>query len=1828
MNSTNFFNLSTVYKIGLKHLYISLVILMLSLLLCSGSVQAAILNANIVTKGSGPLTGDDAFSSAQPIGFTFSFFGVNHTQFYASTNGLIFFSNPSTTYSNQSTIPLNSIAVLWDDLKSYLGSKTPARDDYIFYKTEGTAPHRHLVIQWNNYGIYSSELQFGTMQAILFEGTNNIEFHYNSLLTPGRSDGGSGTVGLRGTGSEILHSRNLAVLTQGEFICWVKSGGSYTKIIGTSPSCPFTGTSLTNHSSPPPDKPVNLSRSNSTFSWNSVPHADSYRLIVSTHSNLNSPIYNQPGITSTSRDTHLTFTPGTHYFWAVSAHNNSGNTSSNVQPFTLHPPTGAPDTYSITHGGTLNVDHSGVLDNDTNAASAIKLSDPQHSAPGHPFNFKPDGTFVYVPDPAYSIGADFTDQFTYKAKNQSGESSSVTVTIKVNHQEHAPTATVDTYSTPEDTPLVVTASKGVLTNDHDIDVHDQLNAVIVTDTTHGTIKLNNDGSLTYTPDSNFNGSDSFTYKTNDKHQDSNTVTVTITVNAVSDAPVAQADAYTIAEDAILDSVPGVLDNDYDADGDSLTAVKLTDPSHGLLIFLADGNFRYIPDSEFNGDDSFTYHATDGKDSSSDVKVTIRVTPVNDPPMAFPDAYSVHEDTGLSIDVAKGLLHNDQDPENNPLKVNLVSNVTNGTLHFKKDGSFAYTPDLNYNGTDSFTYKTFDGKLYSNTVTVTLTIDAINDAPVAVTDSYTTMEETLLTVDIKTGLIVNDSDPDGDTLMALLGVVPAHGRFHFNPNGSFTYLPELNFAGSDSFTYKLNDGNLDSNTTTVNLTVRNVNDAPLAANDSYSTPEDTMLQMDTHNGILANDIDFDGDILKALLVTLPANGLVHLKSDGSFTYDPTGNFTGIDSFTYTAHDGSESSGVVTVSIVVSAVNDAPVAVDDLYSIGEGGLLKVIVSQGFLLNDYDVDSNMLRLSNLVTSTNNGVLSVTSDSSFTYKPNFGFFGTDTFTYKITDGTIDSNIATVTITVNHVNTPPLTNSDAYTITEDAVLQVAVANGLLTNDLDVNGDALLAVNIPTDVSHGTLQMSLDGSFTYTPTPYYHGTDLFTYMVSDGTVSSGPVMVALTITHINHAPLAGNDSFNLPQDTVLNVPPSGLLANDLDVDGDNLYVLIQSQPVHGTLHHDLDGGFVYSPAPGYQGTDSYTYMASDGQENSNVVTVSININHNNHIPLAAADSYSTARNIVLQVDTAQGVLNNDVDIDGDLLTAIIVSQPQHGTLHALTDGSFTYTPAQNYAGIDNFTYKATDGALESSVVSVAINVDFTNRPPVAADDSYNLPQDAVLTVPPSGLLANDTDADGDNLVAIIQNQPQHGVVHQDSDGGFVYSPAPGYQGTDSYTYMASDGQENSNVVTVSININHNNHIPLAAADSYSTARNIVLQVDTAQGVLNNDVDIDGDLLTAIIVSQPQHGTLHALTDGSFTYTPAQDYAGIDNFTYKATDGVLESSVVNVAINVNFTNRPPVAVDDNYNLPQDAVLTVPPSGLLTNDTDADGDNLFVLIQSQPVHGALHQVLDGGFVYSPASGYQGTDSYTYMASDGQENSNVVTVSININHNNHIPLAAADSYSTARNIVLQVDTAQGVLNNDVDIDGDLLTAIIVSQPQHGTLHALTDGSFTYTPAQDYAGIDNFTYKATDGVLESSVVNVAINVNFTNRPPVAVDDNNYSVPQDTALQIDAVNGVLSNDSDPDGDLLSAIIVTQPQHGTLNIAIGGGFTYRPDTGYIGPDSFTYKANDGAADSNIATASIEVTAAAAIPTLNEWGLIILSIVLTLIGVAVVRRREKDPYISL
>ena len=277
-----------------------------------------------------------------------------------------------------------------------------------------------------------------------------------------------------------------------------------------------------------------------------------------------------------------------------------------------------------------------------------------------------------------------------------------------------------------------------------------------------------------------------------------------------------------------------------------------------------------------------------------------MTPVNDAPVAVDDGYTTPEDTPLVVAV-DGILANDTDPDLDPLQALLVTDVTHGTLALSADGLFLYIPDPNFAGTDSFTYQTGDGSIDSNIATVILTVTPVNDVTVAADDGYTTLEDTPLVVVAVDGILANDTDPDGDPLQALLITDVTHGTLALNADGLFLYIPDLNFAGTDSFTYQAGDGSIDSNIATVILTVTPVNDVTVAADDGYTTPEDTPLVVVAATGILANDTDPDLDPLQALLVTDVTDGTLALNADGSFTYTPDPNFAGTDSFTYQAGD---------------------------------------------------------------------------------------------------------------------------------------------------------------------------------------------------------------------------------------------------------------------------------------------------------------------------------------------------------------------------------------------------------------------------------------------------------------------------------------------------------------------------------------------------------------------------------------------------------------------------------------------------------------------------------------------------------------------------------------------------------------------------------------------------------------------------------------------------------------------------------------------------------------------------------------------------------------
>jgi VCBS repeat-containing protein len=370
------------------------------------------------------------------------------------------------------------------------------------------------------------------------------------------------------------------------------------------------------------------------------------------------------------------------------------------------------------------------------------------------------------------------------------------------------------------------------------------------------------------------------------------------------------------------------------------------------------------------------------------------------------------------------------------------------------------------------------------------------------------------------------------------------------------------------------------------------------------------------------------------------------------------------------------------------------------------------------------------------------------------------------------------------------------------------------------------------------------------------------------------------------------------------------------------------------------------------------------------------------VPVALDDAYSTNEDTPLTVNSP-GVLGNDSDSDGDSITAVLVSGPSHGSLSLKADGSFTYVPVANYNGSDSFTYKASDGTNNSVAATVTLTINSVNDAPVAAGDSYSTDENATLNVGASGVLANDTDADGDAMTAVLVSGPAHGSLMLNANGSFTYTPAANYNGSDSFTYRADDGQADSNVATVALTINAVNDVPVAANNSYATNEDNALEV-SSPGVLGNDIDADGDALTAVLVSGPAHGSLTLNANGSFTYTPAANYNGGDSFTYKANDGQADSNVATVALTINAVNDAPVAdAGPDQGANEGATVLFDGSG----SSDDDGDSLTYSWDFGDGNTA------GGVAPSHAFADNGTYAVTLTVDDGQGGTSSDTLTVNI-------------------------------------------------------------------------------------------------------------------------------------------------------------------------------------------------------------------------------------------
>ena len=943
-----------------------------------------------------------------------------------------------------------------------------------------------------------------------------------------------------------------------------------------------------------------------------------------------------------------------------------------------------PDSFDITTAtvGSVSAGHDwsvSVLEGSPSVVTYSAATASDRIRAGETPNEYVEGTINAIPSTLGNFSWDVRSYGGVDCTAPLGSDKSLNIKVNAPGGANAtPTATSDAYSIEHDGSLVV-ASPGVLSNDADSD-GEALTAVLNSGPTNGTLDLDLWGSFTYAPDPGFSGSDTFSYRASDGYALSAPATVTVTVTNA--APTAAADSANVPKNVpYAAAAPGVLGNDGDADGDAITAVLDDDVDNGTLTLGADGSWSYDPDPGFVGTDTFSYHATDGIAASASATVTLTVA--NNAPVAADDGYATHMN-GPIVEGSPGVLVNDTDANADGLTAQLVSTTSSGFLLFAVDGSFTYTPNIFWVGTDTFTYRVSDGSAWSAAATVTIAVS--NGTPTAVDDAATTAHDT----SVGGNVLDNDLDPDDDPLSASLVTDVASGTLTLAGDGSWSYTPDAGFVGTDSFTYRVTDGEAVSNAATVTIDVTNA--TPVVGDDTAAVHHGETLTV-AAPGVLGDDTDGDGDALVVDLVVDVSDGTLTLDADGGYVYVPDPGFVGTDAFTYTATDGIAVSATATVTIDVT--DAAPTAGDDAWSVSHDHTL-VVAPPGVLADDGDPDADALTVS-LVAGPSNGILSggaIGEDGGFMYTPDPSFVGTDTFTYELSDGALT---ATATVTIDVTNAGPVANDDTLTAHHRGTA-TGTAPGVLANDTDADGD-LLDAGVVDDVDHGTLVLAAAGSWGYTPHAGFVGTDSFTYSVTDGLATSVPATVTIMVG--NTAPAPTDDSWTVVHDRTLTIAAPGVIANDDDADGDPLVVSVGTPPDHGTVSLGSAGGFTYVPDAGYVGADGFTYTLTDGAMSDSAVVA---IDVVNLSPVAVPDAYEVTSGAATTVGAAEGVLANDSDPDGDTVTATWASDPTDGTLSLLPDGSFTYTPDPGFVGTDSFTYRPTDGIAVAGAVTVTVIV--------------------------------------------------------------------------------------------------------------------------------------------------------------------------------------------------------------------------------------------------------------------------------------------------------------------------------------------------------------------------------------------------------------------------------------------------------------------------------------------------------------------------------------------
>ncbi|HYC49361.1 MAG TPA: tandem-95 repeat protein [Burkholderiales bacterium] len=1446
------------------------------------------------------------------------------------------------------------------------------------------------------------------------------------------------------------------------------------------------------------------------------------------------------------------------------------------------------------------------------------------------------------------------------------------ITINIIGTNDAPVAADDALAATEDTPVVYAAAD-LLGNDEDVD-GDTLFVASVASGAGGTAVLNGDGTITFTPNANFNGAADFTYAVSDGDAVSTPATATVNVAPVNDRPVGQDDSYVVQEDTtLLIAAPGLLGNDSDADGDALRAELLasTNANGATVVVNADGSFSYTPAPNFNGLDAFLYLVFDASPLNGAALAFVTVLPVNDAPVNTVPVgpLGAEEDTDLSI---AGLAVSDLDAGNNTIQTTL--SVSNGTLSvapvggalvtgsgtatvtltgtqaqinatLSAAGNVVYHGNANFNGSDTLTVDTNDfgavgtGGPLGDTATVSIVVNAVNDVPVAQNEAYATNEDVPLTI-AAAGVLANDTDLDGDALSAVLVDGPDHGTLILNPDGSFTYSPDSDYNGADSFTYTANDGADASNVATVNIAIAPVNDAPM-----ITVPDGSMA--------------FSGP---DFVVNSTGNGM-QVSPDVAAL--PNGRFVA----TWFSNDGGDGAGTFLVRARLFDADGTPATPDfvvnttaagdqdrpSVSALSDGRFLVAwdstdSGSSNFLIRGRAFDASGAPLGGdfAINTTsmfyNNAagvnVLALPNDTYFVSwytAPNGGDGSGAAVRGRFVDAAgnaLASDFVINTTTVNSQLAPKaalLADGAHFVVswwdTNSSIGGTGLGSHARILDLNGNGGPDFQLNTSITGVPGMPAVAglADGRFVaawnFTPdngTTFDVRARLFN---ADGTPASGEFIVsspghggggAAQVAALSNGGFTVTWSSNDGGDGNGSLVRARLFDADGNAIGGDFVVESTTAGNQDAVSVTTltDGRLLYSweSNDGADG-DGLTIRArfmSDSTSTSEDTPFTIT-----GIAIADVDAGANAVIVTLSVDHGALDLVDGAGVTvGGAGTGILTLSGSQAAINTALAAGLVYSPDADYHGGDTLTVHASDqgysgaGGPLSATETVTLTVHAVNDAPVANDDALEATEDTPVTYAAAELLGNDTDVEGDALAIASVTSGAGGTAVLNGDGTVTFTPNANFNGTTSFTYTASDGAATSNVATASVEVAPVNDAPETLNTGGSGPE------DTANALLLKGTDVDGTVVSMRIVTTPANGRLYSdvgltqevhagdtiATSGNqviVRFKPDANWHGATSFDFAAIDddGAEDATPATASLTVLPVNDAPFAGNNLYITQEDIALAIPAPGVLANDSDVDGDALSASLVSGPAHGTLTLNADGSFNYTPAADYFGSDSFTYRALDGGTQSNTATVSITVMSVNDGPTATTDGPATPEDTPVTVD----IVANDTDPEDDPLTIVSVSGINHGT-YQIVDNKIEYTPDPDFFGNDIFSYTISDGNGDTDEGTVVLAVTRVNDPPIANPD---SATVDTDSVASVIN-VLANDSKgPPNESTQALTVVAAAalNGTVTINANGTLSYTPNAGYAGPDTISYTIQDdgftgSTSDPRQASSTVSVTVTA------------------------------------